>query len=133
MQLRFNELDKIQDKCIVHADLSKTNMILNPNGQITPIDFSLSGYSHYYMDLGGLFGHIYSDVERKYILEGYKSVCQREINPYNIEPYFALQVILFIACQYERAKGWDWFADTMERWCRDIFKPLVNKTAFLLV
>jgi len=131
MHHRFDELDSIEEKCIVHSDLSMSNLILNDDGRITPIDFSLCGYSHFYMDIGSIFGHITDDESRGYILKGYRSIRDCEIESYYIEPYFALQVILFIACQYERAKDWDWFSEVLEKWCNEIFKPLANKTGFL--
>jgi len=133
MRRRFDELDNIQEKHIVHADLGKSNVIIGVDGILTPIDFSLCGYSHFYMDLGGIYGLNFDDEGRKYIIEGYKSIRNCEINPRYIEPYFALSVVLFIACQYERAKKWDWFPGNMERWCRDIFKPLVDNFRFISI
>lgn len=130
---RMDELDTLPNsKGIVHSDLSKGNMILNIN-KVTPIDFCLCGYSHYYMDLGSLYGHFSDDKERKAIINGYQSVLNCEINPWYIEPYFTLQVILFIACQYERASEWDWFSSAMQRWCKDIFEPLKNRIVFLQI
>ena len=129
---RFDELDHIQEKHIVHADLGKSNIIIGKDGRLTPIDFSLCGYSHFYMDIAGIFGLNHNDENRKHIIEGYKSVCNREIIPRYIEPYLALGVVLFIACQYERAREWEWFPGNMERWCRDIFQPLVDRQAFIL-
>ncbi|MDD4124747.1 MAG: phosphotransferase [Eubacteriales bacterium] len=133
IEKRFDELDKMGKKIIVHADLSMSNMILTENGSISPIDFSLSGFGHFYMDIGSLFGHINNKDERKLVLEGYKSVRDCEIEMFYVEPYFALGVILFIACQYERAKGWDWFGKAMERWCREIFIPLAERKSLSLV
>lgn len=130
---RFEQLDQTQEQCIVHADLSKSNMLLNTSGSITPIDFSLCGHSHIYMDLGGLFAHIENKDDRQQLLEGYKSTGVRTVEPHFIEPYFALQAILFIACQYERARDWPWFADALDRWCADIFSPLAEKTDLRLV
>ena len=132
MRRRFDELDNIQEKHIVHADLGKSNVIIGTDGQLTPIDFSLCGYSHLYMDMGGIYGLNHNDEGRRHIIEGYKSVRKCEINPRYIEPYLAMGVVLFIACQYERAKGWDWFPGNMERWCRDIFGPLADNTEFIL-
>ena len=130
---RMDELDTLPNsKGIVHSDLSKANMILNMN-KITPIDFCLCGYSHYYMDIGSLFGHFSDDKDRKAIIYGYQSVLNCEINLWYIEPYFTLQVILFIACQYERANEWDWFSGAMQRWCKDIFEPFKNRIAFLQI
>jgi len=133
MRQRFDELDNIEEKHIVHADLGKSNVIVGANGQLTPIDFSLCGYSHFYMDIGGIFGLNHDDGNRQHIIEGYRSVRNHEIKTRFIEPYFALGVLLFISCQYERAKGWDWFPGKMERWCRDIFEPLANKTEFITI
>jgi Ser/Thr protein kinase RdoA (MazF antagonist) len=130
---RFDRLDQTQEQCIVHADLSKSNMLLNTAGSITPIDFSLCGYSHYYMDVGALLTHFEDKHDRKHLLEGYISSCHRTVEPHFIEPYFALQVILFIACQYERAQDWPWFAGALDRWCADIFTPFAENKAFLLV
>ena len=130
---RFDELDSIQEKHLVHADLGKSNVIIAPDGRLTPIDFSLCGYSHFYMDIGGIFGLDCNDEGRKHIIEGYKSVRNCVINPRYIEPYLALSVLLFIAGQYERAKDWAWFPGHMERWRRDIFEPLADKASFILV
>jgi Ser/Thr protein kinase RdoA (MazF antagonist) len=123
----------LQEKHIVHADLGKSNVIVGTDGRLTPIDFSLCGYSHFYMDIGGIFGLNHDDENRKHIIEGYKSVRNCEINPRYVEPYFSLGVVLFIACQYERAKNWDWFPGNMERWCRDIFQPLADKRSFITI
>ena len=132
MDIRFCALDETQEPIIVHADLSKSNMILCSDGRIAPIDFSLCGISHTYMDVGGLLGHVSDDADRFFILEGYKNVHGGAVNIRFVEPYFALNVILFIACQYERSKEWDWYSDAIERWCKDIFSPLAANAPFLL-
>ena len=130
---RLDELDMKYEKSIVHSDLSNSNLIINEEGQITPIDFSLCGYGHFYMDFGVLFG-INGDAEnRKDIIEGYKNIRDVEINPYYIEPYFALGVLLYIAAQYKRAKEWDWFGGAVERWRRDIFQPFAKGKDLLLM
>ena len=131
MRGRFGELDRLHPQILTHADLSKSNMIVAEDGAITPIDFSLSGYSHFYMDIGGLFGHITNPEDRRRILEGYKEVRNCEILPRYVEPYFAMQVILFVACQYERAAQWDWFGGKMQQWCEEIFQPLAEGRPFL--
>jgi len=84
------------------------------------------------MDIAGIFGLNHNDENRKHIIEGYKSVRNHEIIPRYVEPYLALGVVLFIACQYERAREWEWFPGNMERWCRDIFQPLADRQAFIL-
>ena len=121
---RFDQLDCIFNKHISHADLGSSNLILTANGSVTPIDFSLCGYSHYYMDLGGVLELDYRDEMRKYIHRGYLSERDCEINPDYLEVYFALSVLLFIASQFERSVHWDWFDDTIKRWSTSIFEPL---------
>ena len=101
--------------------------------EVSYIDFSLCGHSHFYMDIGGFCGLDHDDKLRRLIIEGYKSVRDIEIDARYIEPYFALGVLLFIACQYERAKDWDWFAENMERWRRDIFQPLAENIGFIVI
>jgi Ser/Thr protein kinase RdoA (MazF antagonist) len=133
LEYRFGELDRTDKKLLVHADLSKSNMILTPDGEIAPIDFSLSGYSHFYMDIGELFGHITGTEERRLLLDGYKSVRKCAIEPYFIEPYFALGVLLFIACQYDRFKTEEWFTASLKRWSYEIFRPLAEREDLRLI
>jgi Ser/Thr protein kinase RdoA (MazF antagonist) len=128
---RMAELDLLPNhKGIVHSDLSKSNLILHDN-QITPIDFCLSGYSYYYMDLGSLFSHFTKRSEQNSILEGYQSVIGEEIALKYIEPFNVLQILLFISCQYEKAGREDWFRGAVDRWCNDYFIPLHMNTPFL--
>jgi Ser/Thr protein kinase RdoA (MazF antagonist) len=128
MKQRFEELDNMQEKHIIHADLGKPNIIVNKNGQLTPIDFSLCGYGHFYMDINMFNGDLKFS---HHIIEGYKSVRDCEINAHYMEPYVALGFVLFISCQYERAKDWDWFPNIIDSMCRDAFKPLADKTDFV--
>ena len=131
MRIRFDELDDIHEKHLVHADLGTSNVVIGADGQLTPIDFSLCGYSHFYMDIAGVFGLSHDDENRRHIIEGYESTRKCEVNPRYVEPYLALSVVLFIACQYERAKNWACFPGHMERWCSDIFQPLAEKRPFV--
>jgi hypothetical protein len=51
-----------------------------------------------------------------------------------MEPYVILGIVLFIGCQYKRATtDMEWFPDSIERWCRDIFTPFVEKTDFITI
>ncbi len=67
---RMNELDSQSNSWgIVHSDLSKSNLIIH-NRKISPIDFSLCGYSYYYMDLGSVFSHFNVQEQQNRILNG---------------------------------------------------------------
>ncbi|MCL2771851.1 MAG: phosphotransferase [Oscillospiraceae bacterium] len=133
IQRRLDELDNMQEKHIVHADLGKSNVIMGVDGHLAPIDFGLCGYSHFYMDIAGIYGLNHVDGDSKSMIEEYKRVRKCEINPRYIEAYFAFIIILFLSSQYEMAKEWEWFPNKMDWWCRDIFKPLVNKTNFIFI
>jgi thiamine kinase-like enzyme len=106
-------------------------VIVGPDGRLTPIDFSLCGYSHYYMDLAGIYSLNYDDQRRNTILENYAKNRKCEIEARYLEPYFMLSIVLFIACQYERAKGWGWFPEKMEQWREEVFQPLADGVPFL--
>jgi len=128
---RFNKLDQTGlRKHIVHSDLSKSNIIHN-NGIITPIDFSLCGYSHFYLDIASLFGHFEDENNRCSLLEGYKSIHKHEIDAYFIEPYCVLESLMFFACQYERASGWDWWNEVWEKCLEKELEPLINNIQFI--
>ncbi|MCL1887322.1 MAG: phosphotransferase [Kiritimatiellaeota bacterium] len=128
---RMDQLDLENKKLIVHADLNKSNLLLGADGVIVPIDFGLCGTSHFHMDLGSLCGAFATDAERLALLKAYERESGRKANPREIEPYLALQVLLFVAGQWRRAKDWEWFGAAMDRWCRDIFVPLAKRVDFL--
>jgi len=130
MRKRFNELDNMQEKHIIHADLGGANMIVDKNGRLSPIDFSLCGYGHFYMDINMFNGDLKFSRD---IIEGYKSIRNCEIIPRYMEPYVALGFVLYISYQDERAKAWDWFPNTIENMCRDCFKPLADTKAFITI
>lgn len=129
---RMDELDVMQGMTgIVHADLSQSNLILSDK-QIVPIDFSLSGYGFYYMDIGMILSQYKDNKIRKSIKRGYEKIMQKEVPLRYIEPFFALGVLLFVACQHDKIYMQDWFDSATERWCKTIFTPLVNNKNFVL-
>lgn len=108
---------------ISHADPGFGNMIWT-NNSVGLIDWSLAGYAHSYMDLGGLMGTTSNRDEQQLLLNGWESV-RGKINRQYLDAYFALTVLLFISCQYNRAKEWaDWFPVALKRWQDTIFDPL---------
>lgn len=129
---RMVELDLQENsKGIIHSDLSKSNLIMS-NGQIVPIDFCLCGNSYYYMDLGSLFSHFDKQEQQHYIMNGYKSIINDDVDIKYIEPFMVFQIILFIATHIENTPQWDWFGDALNRWCKDFFIPLSNNIAFII-
>lgn len=128
---QMSELDMQKDsKGIVHSDLSKSNLIFCKE-QVVPIDFCLCGNSYYYMDLGSLFSHFDKKEQQISIINGYKSIIDKEINTKYIEAFFVFQIILFIATHIKSASKWNWFNDAMNRWCRDYFTTFSNNIPFI--
>lgn len=131
ISLRMDILDDNHESImLIHSDLSKSNIIYS-GGKLIPIDFSLSGYSYFYMDIGSLFGHFIKDEEREAIIRGYRSITGEAVEQYFIEPFLVLQVILFIVCQHEKIAKLEWFSGAMDRWYGDLFVPLTEKKPIL--
>lgn len=130
---RMDELDaRLGAPQAVHADLSPGNMLLTAEG-IAPIDFSLSGVSHIHMDIAGLLAGITDNEARQGVLDGYARESGVETELHDVEPYFALQIMLFICCQYERFIHEDWFSKALIRWTKETFAPLARGERFLSV
>jgi len=131
MRRRFDELDNIQDKHIIHGDLNTSNVIIDEKGHITPIDFGLCGYGHFYMDINIFNGDMKFSCD---LIEGYKSVRNCEIIPRYMELHAVLGIILFIGAQYRRAtKDMDWFPGKVDEWCSGIFTPFINQTSIITI
>lgn len=131
MRRGMNRADeKYGDTQTVHSDMSPTNLLVTDRG-IAVIDFSLNGESHIHMDIAALLAQINEREARKGILRGYKEEAGVEIDLRDVEPYFALQIMLFIACQYERFAGEEWFPSAIDRWIKQTFAPLAEGAPFL--
>jgi len=127
----MDELEEMQNMSgIVHADLSPSNLIFS-NEKIVPIDFSLSGYGFYYMDIGLIVSQYKDHKIKKSIVSGYEELMQKEVPLRYIEAFIALGVILFIACQHDKVRTQDWFDGAVKRWCETIFNPLINEKSFV--
>ena len=123
---RMDELDDIPNmKGFIHADLSQSNLIMADN-EIIPIDFSLSGYGYFYMDVGMILSSYKEKNIRKIIKKAYENSIGKEVPICYIDSFFALGVLLFIASQHDKSSNEDWFKGAMERWCNTIFIPLIR-------
>ena len=126
IRARMTELDDQPGAYgLVHSDLAKSNLILH-HDSIVPIDFCLCGYSHYYMDIGSLYAHFTRPDEQALIKDCYEKITGRQLDPHFIEPFVAMQVLLFLISSYERIYQLDWFPGALNRWCDAHFKPLIK-------
>jgi len=119
-KLLINEKKKF---ILIHADLSKSNLIYR-NDHITPIDFSLSGYTLPEMDLADMSVNLNDKNLTSFMLNGYQSVCKYHINEFYIDVYRAFSIIIFIAYHHNR-----WGKDaantkSLDRWCDNIISPV---------
>lgn len=118
----MSEMDENEATLIAHSDPGLGNMIWI-NGRVGLIDWSLSGYAHSYMDIGGLMGATSDRKEQRLLLKGWESI-RGKANRRYIDAYFSLSVLLFVCCQHTRAKEWaDWFPSALDRWQTTIFEP----------
>lgn len=130
---RMNELEVIPgSRGYIHADLSRSNLILTLDRQVAPIDFSLSGIGYYWMDIGMLLTAFEDKAIRNRIKGAYEKAMDCTIPTDYIEAFFAFGVILYIACQHPKVSREDWFGKALDRWCSSIFAPLVQGKAFVL-
>lgn len=119
----MDEMDGLEAIAISHADPSFGNLIWTGE-RIGLIDWSLSGYAHSYMDLGGLMGATADREEQRCLLRGWESV-RGTANRRYLDAYFSLTVLLFVCCQHNRANEWsDWFPAALTRWQTTIFDPV---------
>lgn len=124
----MDDLDGSEEALIAHADPGFGNLIWT-NGGVGLIDWSLSGYAHSYTDLGGLMGATGDREAQRLILQGWESV-RGKADRRCVDACFALNVLLFVCCQYTRAGEWaDWFPAALGRWQETVFDPLSSGRA----
>ena len=112
-----NRLEKNQKLLVVHADLSKSNILITDAG-LVPIDFSLFGRGNPMMDIGVLYGSLGSLDHRRAIAEGYRSN-GGEIDFPMLDVCYALNVMLYIILHIKTCEE-----KNLDRWCNEIFGPL---------
>lgn len=116
---------------LVHADLSSSNLLLTERG-LVPIDFGLSGYGPWIMDLGFLLTQHGDPAAREAIVQGYEERGDR-VDPRRAEPYFALSILLFMATHGDMCATWPDYGDHIDRWSRETFLPLIQDRPFILL
>lgn len=128
----MRELDEDEDMFgYIHGDLSLSNIISSSHG-LLPIDFSLSGYGYYYMDLGILISQIEDKDIIKGILRGYETVSGTTISVKYIEAFFTMGILLFIGAQHNKVYKESWFSEALNNWSQHIFEPFINSDNFVL-
>jgi len=119
-----------QARGLIHADLQKTNLIVQESG-VAPIDFCLCGHGYYYMDLGGISADFSPLHIRKALLSGYRSV--RELPDEDmkyIEAFFVMTILLFMATHLHNPKVRMWFSRRVPPICEDYILPMIGNGRF---
>jgi Ser/Thr protein kinase RdoA (MazF antagonist) len=114
-----------QQFILVHADLSKSNLIYS-NGEICPIDFSLSGYALAEMDLSDMNWTLHDEKLTPSLFAGYQSVTKHEINQSFISMFTALYPISYTASHHNIKFQDEKFVQALERWCDTILTPFIS-------
>lgn len=109
---------------LIHADLSKSN-IINNLGNLSPIDFSLSGYGIPEMELGQIIGSLHKDEYIPSLIAGYESMGNRKINNSYIKAFIALSVIGYIVIHHNKVYKDESFVNAMHRWGETLFGPVL--------
>jgi len=116
---------------LLHADLGLSNILLTEKDP-APIDFSLSGYGYKPMEVGMLATNFKDTERRRAVRAGYEKESGLTLQTEAVEAFFALGILLYIACQHEKAARGEWFAGAMDRWCATVFEPLAHGERFAL-
>ena len=116
---------------IVHADYSKSNLILHEN-QLIPIDFSLSGYSLPEMDLADVCCSLNDRTILPKLIEGYQSVNRYKPNELYISIYEALSIILYIAYHHSRFEQDEKAQRSLDRWTDAFFEPICKRMNLII-
>lgn len=114
---------------LLHSDLSLSNILITDDG-LTPIDFSLLGYSNPMLDFGSIYCFVDEISCRHRIIEGYQKITGCKIDINQIDFYFALQILLGIVLHYELWMNEDWFLKRLPEWCNNTFIPLVKSRGY---
>lgn len=111
---------------LIHADLSKSNIILH-KGNLSPIDFSLSGYGIPEMELSEIISSLHADEYIPALIEGYESITNHKINHSYLKAFTALSVIGYIVIHHNKVYEDEKFIKAMSRWCETLFAQFNKK------
>ncbi len=116
-------VEEKQNFILIHDDLSKSNIIYD-KGNLSPIDFSLSGYGIPEMELGEMIGSLNKDEYIPSLIAGYESIGNRKINNSYIKAFTAFSIILYIVIHHNKVYKDEKFMKSMNRWCDTLFIPV---------
>lgn len=114
VQMKYEE-----DICIIHADLNSTNVLVTDKGLI-PIDFSLAGYGSLAQEAGMLMSNFYDDESCQELLSGFRK-SRQIIDPRDADIFLSYSVLLFICSQHHRIYREEWFKESLNYWCDNLF------------
>ena len=113
---------------LIHADLLSDNLLVQGETLI-PIDFSLSGYGYYWLDMSICLSNLKKPLRRVY-LDGYGVVLDDE-QRHNIEAC-TIMMILVSALRHVKNPGWQsWFQRRLPVIAQNYCPMLLRKEEFI--
>lgn len=125
----INDRIKVWSKTIetwglIHADINYSNLILTSKG-ISFIDFGLSGFGHYAMDVA--MGALMTEVElRDALLSGYTNTISRRIDIEQLEVLMFLVICAYYAFLVSKKDKHLWIREHMPGLIENYCKPFLN-------
>lgn len=117
-------MEERQQFIFTHADLSKSNLIYS-NGEIIPIDFSLSGYALAEMDLSDMNWTLHDEKLTPSLFAGYQSVTKHVVDQFFISMFTALYPISYTASHHNNRFQDEKFVKALDKWCDTILTPFI--------
>lgn len=113
----------------IHADINFSNLIRSSKG-ISFIDFSLSGYGYYAMDVA--MGALLVKGElRDELLSGYSERITSEVNLEQLEAFMFLAIIGYYSFVVDQPDQQEWIKEHVSGLVENLCKPLLsNKSVF---
>lgn len=124
-QIRSKILNKKENMIFIHADLSKSNIILSGDS-ILPIDFSLSGLGFPEQDLADMNWTLHNEMLSPFLFEGYESINKEKIDQSCIRMYTTLYPISYIASHHYTVFQKSQFQNAVKNWVTTIIEPFIS-------
>lgn len=117
---------------LIHADLGLSNLIVGPDGSVSPIDFCLCGHGPYLFDVGGMLAMLGETPLERALLEGYKSL--RPMKPEDwrtAQAGYLAGIYFFMALHLHNPRFQEWFPRRVPIILEEQILPFARGESFL--
>lgn len=117
---------------LIHADLGLGNLLVRPDGMVSPIDFGLCGHAPLLFDIGGLMGTYNDPALRRAALDGYRQDRPQQVEDARLmEAGFLASIFLFMAMHLRNDHVRAWFSGRLPVVLAEHVEPFLRGDAFL--